>query len=117
MSQPGLPYRQRLARRQCSILPIWYNASMRTVTLSPTGRLTLPVEIRRSAGIEGEIELEVEIDSESDAIILRPAVVLRREDAWAYSPEHRALLAQGHADSREGRVRHVSEDELASLTG
>lgn len=88
---------------------------MKTVTVSETGRLTLPAEVRRAVGLEGEAELEVEVDERRDAIILRPAVVLRREDAWAYTAEHRELLASAHADSREGRVRELSEAELKKL--
>lgn len=88
---------------------------MKTISVSSTGRLTLPAEVRRELGLEGETELEVEVDVESEEIILRPAVVLRREDAWAYTPEHRTLLSRAHADSREGRVHEVSEDELRSL--
>jgi AbrB family looped-hinge helix DNA binding protein len=96
-------------------LALWYIGTVKTITVSSTGRLTLPAEVRRALGLEGETELEVEVDDESEEIILRPAVVLRREDAWAYTPEHRALLSRAHADSREGRVREVSEDELRSL--
>jgi len=78
---------------------------MKTITISGSGRLTLPAEVRRELGL----------DAASDEVILRPAVVLRREDAWAYTPEHRDLLNRAHADSREGRVRQVSEDELKNL--
>jgi AbrB family looped-hinge helix DNA binding protein len=88
---------------------------MKTVTVSESGRLTLPTEVRRQLGLEGETEMEVEVDTEQDAVILRPAVVLRREDAWAYTPEHRELLARAHADSREGRVRELSEEDLKKL--
>jgi AbrB family looped-hinge helix DNA binding protein len=90
-------------------------ADVKTVTVSETGRLTLPADVRRALGLEGETELEVEIDERHDAIILRPAVVLRRGDAWAYTPEHRDLLARAHADSREGRVRELSEADLERL--
>lgn len=88
---------------------------MKTVTIKQDGRLTLPIESRRALGIVGETELEVEVDPERDVVMLRPVIVLRREDAWAYVPEHRALLDQAHADSREGRVRTLTEDELAAL--
>ncbi len=88
---------------------------MKTVTVSSEGRLTLPVESRRALGIVGETELELEVDAERDVLTLRPVLVLRREDAWAYTPGHRELLAQAHADSRDGSVRTLSEDELAAL--
>ena len=68
-----------------------------------------------SARIEGETELEVEVDPDNDVLHLRPVIVLRREYAWAYTPEHRALLREAHAASREGRVRSLDEDELAAL--
>ena len=90
---------------------------MRTVTISRSGRLTLPTEVRRALGLEGETEMEVEVDADNDAVILRPAVVLRREDAWAYTPEHRELLARGHDDSRAGRVQQLDEDGLKKLAG
>lgn len=86
-----------------------------TVHMSETGRLTVPVEARRELGIEGSTQFEVEVDRERDAIVLRPALLLRREDAWAYTPEHRELLAQAHRDSREGRVRRLTEEEMAGL--
>lgn len=88
---------------------------MKIVSMSESGRLTVPADARRELGIEGEAEFELEVDQEHDAIILRPAVVLRREDAWAYTPQHRELLARAHRDSREGRVRKTSEDELSKL--
>ncbi|MCL4434979.1 MAG: AbrB/MazE/SpoVT family DNA-binding domain-containing protein [Actinobacteria bacterium] len=88
---------------------------MRTITLNENGRITLPAPIRHALGLEGESELTVEVDTDQDAIILRPAVVLRREDAWAYTPEHRALLERAHGDSRAGRVHNLSEDDLRSL--
>lgn len=89
---------------------------MRTVSMNEAGRLTVPAEARRELGLEGETELEVEVDRDNEAIILRPAVLLRREDAWAYAPEHRALLARAHEDSRKGRVHRMTESELRKRT-
>ncbi|MGH2585536.1 MAG: AbrB/MazE/SpoVT family DNA-binding domain-containing protein [Dehalococcoidia bacterium] len=88
---------------------------MKTIVMNQDGRLTLPAEVRRILHLRGETEFEVEVDESADAIVLRPALVLRREDAWAYTPEHRELLARAHRDSREGRVRHLTEEELARL--
>lgn len=88
---------------------------MALVSMSRSGRLTLPAEVRRRLQLEDSTEFEVEVDSSTDTIILRPALVLRREDAWAYTPEHREVLACAHSDSREGRVRDLNEEELAAL--
>lgn len=57
----------------------------------------------------------MEIDHAQDALILRPVVALRREDAWAYTPAHRELLRAAHEDSREGRVHQLAEQDLLDL--
>lgn len=83
------------------------------VSMSAQGRVTLPAAARKQLGVEGETQFEVEV--EEDAIVLRPAIVLPREDAWAYTQDHRTLLKRGHRDSREGRTRRLSENELEQL--
>jgi bifunctional DNA-binding transcriptional regulator/antitoxin component of YhaV-PrlF toxin-antitoxin module len=88
---------------------------MTTATMSKTGRLTVPADARRALGLDGETEFEVEVDRAQDALILRPVMALRREDAWAYTPDHRGLLRRAHDDSREGRVQVLSEQELREL--
>lgn len=88
---------------------------MKTALMSKNGRLTVPSEARSALGLDEETEFEVEVDAESDALILRPVVVLRREDAWAYTPEHRELLSRAHEDSRQGRVRQITEQGLRDL--
>jgi bifunctional DNA-binding transcriptional regulator/antitoxin component of YhaV-PrlF toxin-antitoxin module len=84
------------------------------VSMSADGRLTVPASARRALGLDGEAQFEMEV--EHDSLVLRPAVVLAREDAWAYTPGHRRLLEQAHRDSREGRVREMTEEELLTLT-
>lgn len=88
---------------------------MAKAVMNEAGRLTLPAGTRRALGLEGEAEFDVEVDSAHDALILRPVVTLRREDAWAYTPEHRALLARAHEDAREGRVARLTEAELVAV--
>lgn len=85
----------------------------KVVTMTSDGRVTIPATARRELGVEGEAQFEVDVERE--AIVLRPAVVLRRADAWAYTPEHRRLLGRAHADSREGRVRRLTESQLARI--
>jgi bifunctional DNA-binding transcriptional regulator/antitoxin component of YhaV-PrlF toxin-antitoxin module len=36
---------------------------MRTITMSPNGRLTLPAEVRQRLGLDGEAEFDVEVTS------------------------------------------------------
>lgn len=85
----------------------------RIVSMTPTGRITVPAAARKELGISGETEFAVEV--EGDALVLRPAVVLPRADAWAYTAEHRRRLAEAHRDSREGRVRKLTESQLERL--
>lgn len=84
--------------------------------MSKSGRLTVPADARSALGLDDETEFEVEVDTEADALILRPVVVLRREDAWAYTTEHRELLERAHDDSRSGRVRELTEEGLRDLS-
>jgi AbrB family looped-hinge helix DNA binding protein len=86
---------------------------MRTVTMSPNGRLTLPAEVRHKLGLAGETEFDVEV-TDHGSVTLRPVVVLPRDDAWAYTAEHLARIAKALDDVREGRVRQLSDADLAA---
>jgi AbrB family looped-hinge helix DNA binding protein len=81
-----------------------------TVSISAQGRMTVPREFRRELGIEGEATVIVEI--EDGRMVVRPAVVIPREDAWAFTPEHLARLARARADAAAGRVERLTESEL-----
>lgn len=85
------------------------------VSMNSTGRITLPAAIRKLLRLEGEAEFEVEQLEEGDGIVLRPVIVMRREDAWVYTAEDLAGIRRGLDDIREGRVRTVTEAELRTL--
>jgi len=83
------------------------------VAMNAQGRLTVPAEARRELGLAGEAHFEAEVhDGE---LLLRPAVLVPREDAWAYTPEHRALLARAREDAVRGRTRELGEAELGEI--
>ncbi len=86
---------------------------MRTITMSPNGRLTLPAEVRQRLGLDGETEFDVEVTEPRQR---HPATGRRdpRDDAWAYTAKHLADVARSLADIREGRVRKLSDDDLAT---
>ncbi len=86
---------------------------MRTITMSPNGRLTLPAEVRQKLGLTGEAEFDVEV-TDHGSVTLRPVVVLPRDDAWAYTAEHLTQVAKALADVREGRIRQASDADLAA---
>jgi len=52
--------------------------------------------------------------TERGSVTLRPVVVIPRDDAWAYTAEHLADVARALADIREGRVRQLSDEDLAA---
>lgn len=83
------------------------------VAMNAQGRLTVPAEARKALGLTGETQFEAEI--RDGGLLLRPAVLVPREDAWAYTPEHRRLLARAREDLARGRVRQMSERELREL--
>ena len=82
-----------------------------TVTMNAQGRLTLPAAARQALELEGGAELEVEVTS--DEIILRPAMLIRRADAWAYTPDHLRRVKKARS---EGANRQMSEEEIQALT-
>jgi bifunctional DNA-binding transcriptional regulator/antitoxin component of YhaV-PrlF toxin-antitoxin module len=83
------------------------------VSMNSQGRLTVPAAVREALHVEGPTQFELEVTE--NALILRPAIVIPREDAWAYTPEHLALLARARQDVAEGKVRQLTEGDLLEL--
>ena len=83
--------------------------------MNSTGRITLPTTIRKLLKLEGETEFEVEELQDGDGIVLRPVVVMRRQDAWTYTPEMLESIQRGLEDIREGRVRKATEADFREL--
>src|SRR5947209_8064069 len=83
------------------------------VTMNGEGRLTIPASARRELGLEAEAQFQAEV--RDGALVLRPAVVIPRDDAWAYTPEHREKLARARQDAQEGRVHRLTEADLDRL--
>ncbi len=83
--------------------------------MSKTGRITLPAELRRSLRLEDEAEFEVEHVEGKDRIVLRPVVVVRREEAWVYTADMLASIQRGLQDLKEGRERSASEADFRAL--
>jgi bifunctional DNA-binding transcriptional regulator/antitoxin component of YhaV-PrlF toxin-antitoxin module len=83
------------------------------VVSNARGRLTLPAEIREALHLEGETHWTVEV--REGAVILRPAVLVPRQDAWAFTPEARAALQRADADSAAGRTIRLSGADMTRL--
>lgn len=81
--------------------------------MNAQGRLTVPADARKALGLDGETQFQAEV--RDGALLLRPAVLVPREDSWAYTPEHRALLARALEDSAAGRTRKLDEGRLSEL--
>ena len=85
----------------------------RPIAMSAGGRLTLPVEAREALGIQGETQFQVEVVP--GGLLLREAITVPSEDAWAYTPEYRAHVEQARRDHAEGRTRTMTVEELERL--
>lgn len=85
--------------------------------MTKTGRLTLPAEIRKEMGLTEESTFDVEADPANDVIHLRPRVVIPREDAWAYTPRMRQVVARYRAEVASGTLREfsLSEEDLTKI--
>lgn len=83
--------------------------------MNRTRRITLPASVRKQLRLEGEAEFEVERLEGEDALVLRPVITVRRDDAWLSTPEHLERLREAREDSRTGRVRRLTEEELDEL--
>lgn len=84
-----------------------------TVVSNKEGRITIPAEVRVALHIEGETHWTVEIVD--GAVLLRPAVVIPRDDAWAYTTEHAEVVARARDNDRTGQTVSVSGDELGRI--
>ena len=80
------------------------------VLMDASGALTIPAEIREELGMAGATVVEIEVID--GTLALRPSDDIPEDDAWAYTPEHRALLDRA---LREGDGRSLSEAELTRL--
>jgi hypothetical protein len=65
--------------------------------------------------LEGEAEFLVEELADGEGVVLRPIVMMLREDAWAYTAEDMASIRRGLDDILAGRVRTVTEAELRAM--
>ena len=84
------------------------------VEVSREGRVTLPASVRKALRLDEGDQLAVEV--REGAIVLTPVVTIPREDAWAYTADHRAQVAQALQEIAEGRVyRGLGPDDLRRL--
>jgi bifunctional DNA-binding transcriptional regulator/antitoxin component of YhaV-PrlF toxin-antitoxin module len=88
----------------------------RVVVMDEAGRLTVPEEARRALGLSGQTIFELDVDAASGALVLRFAAV-QGERNLVFTPEQLESLARGLKDSREGRVRRLTEEDLLELGG
>lgn len=86
------------------------------IVMDESGRLTVPEDVRRSLGLTGVTAFELDIDVEGGVIVLRFAAT-QESDAIDFTPEQLESVARGLRDSREGRVRRLSEEDLLKLGG
>jgi len=80
------------------------------VAMNSQGRITVPAAARDALRIAGETQFEMEVTGQE--LILRPAIVIPREDAWAYTPETMASIQRAREQVRRGKLRAATEAEF-----
>lgn len=84
-----------------------------TVESNEQGRLVIPAEVREALNVKGKTHWQLEI--RDGAIVLKPAMVIPREDAWAYRPDHLARLDEAMTQARSGQILDLSPQQLERL--
>src|SRR5258707_642864 len=82
----------------------------RTITMYRDGRMTVPAKAREALHLDGETEFTYEVVG--DSLLLHPVISIPREDAWAYTPEHRASVARARTSPD---VPGVTEADLEAI--
>ncbi len=80
------------------------------VTMSDRGRITIPSTIREALHLDDHAQLQLDIVD--DRLVITPAVVIPREDAWAYTPEESAAIERAR---RSPLLPNVGEDDLIAI--
>jgi len=79
------------------------------------GRITVPAGTRQELGLDEAAEFQAEV--RNGRLVLTPAAVVPRGDAWAYSREHRLRVKRALRDVEAGRVRRLAEEDLDRPAG
>ncbi|MGI8687779.1 MAG: AbrB/MazE/SpoVT family DNA-binding domain-containing protein [Thermomicrobiales bacterium] len=82
----------------------------RPITLDKDGAMTLPKAVRTALHITDRTQLTYEI--RDGGVLLRPAIVIPQEDAWAYTPEESAAIERAR---HSPIVPHVGEEDLVAI--
>ena len=86
------------------------------VKVAADGRMTLPAAVRRALELnDGEARLSIDV---TDGVaVMRPSVVIPREDAWAYMPDHLAAVRRAREQSNGGELEPFPEALASKLSG
>lgn len=87
---------------------------MTFMTIDKRGRGTLPEEVRRDLGLDGEEGSFVILEKTSRGTYeLVPATLIPKDQLWFHHPEVTARVAEAEADFREGRYTRTGTPEEA----
>ncbi len=81
------------------------------VAMNGEGRITIPAAARRQLGLEGAAQFQAEV--RDGALVLRPAMVIPREDAWAYTPEQLKRVERARQEAVGRQLTAADLDRLA----
>ena len=81
--------------------------------MNEQGRLTVPASARGALQIHGATHLELEVTE--GALILRPSVMVPRDDSWAYQPDQIQRILKAREEYRQRGGQQRTEGELEGL--
>lgn len=85
---------------------------MTFLNVDKRGRSTLPEEVRKDLGIEGDEGALVILEKTARGTYeLVPAALVPRDQLWVHHPEMRARIEEAESDFREGRFTRAETPE------
>ena len=85
-------------------------ATERPITMDKDGAMTLPKAVRSALHITDRTQLTYEI--RDGGVLLRPAIIIPQEDAWAYTPEESAAIERAR---HSPIVPNVTDADLEAI--
>jgi AbrB family looped-hinge helix DNA binding protein len=80
-----------------------------TTTVRERGQLTLPAEIRRSAGLEAGTVLEVKV--EGGRVVMTPQILVDADQAWFWTERWQAMEREADEDFNADRAMQSDDVE------
>ncbi|MBU1671165.1 MAG: AbrB/MazE/SpoVT family DNA-binding domain-containing protein [Actinobacteria bacterium] len=76
------------------------------------GALTIPSQVRKAVGLEGNALVVASAVENGNEILLRVQMTIDRDQAWFWTPEWQAEEKKSAEDYDQGKITRMSADEF-----